>query len=221
MTANLCRSLFDGIRDVNTHHQAGPATWDISRRRKLTRCFCCCIYIILGVTILFSPQQVFGQKSPPPPKTVYPTAMVNLRSAPGPEQPRVRIAHPGSPLKVLSQQEEWYQVELEDGVVAWVYKGIVSETPPLTVKLALVDSKLKDRENELAETKQRLQAHLALNQRLGKDLGQKKIELEALIRQNSELKEAQELRRVYIGVGLLLLGWLLGLFTSLFRRRAK
>lgn len=52
---------------------------------------------------------------------------VNIRSGPGTTYPVLTTLSKGQRVKALGKQGEWYQVQLADGRVGWVYATLVSE----------------------------------------------------------------------------------------------
>jgi len=51
---------------------------------------------------------------------------VNLRSGPGTNHETVGRVLPGEPLVVIGQDNDWYQVRLSDGQVAWIAAWLVT-----------------------------------------------------------------------------------------------
>jgi SH3-like domain-containing protein len=57
-------------------------------------------------------------------------SVANLRSAPGHSQELATQALLGTPVRILKQQAEWYQVQTPDGYLAWLNRGeLVRLTP--------------------------------------------------------------------------------------------
>jgi len=52
---------------------------------------------------------------------------VNIRKGPGTNYAVLTILKAGEPVKALGKQGDWYQVQLQDGRVGWVYGTLVRE----------------------------------------------------------------------------------------------
>jgi uncharacterized protein YgiM (DUF1202 family) len=146
---------------------------------------------------------------------------VNIRAEAGTQYEIIRSVSNGYPLKVLAEQEKWYQVELKDKVVGWVYKTMVTSDMPDAAKIARLESKLKLQAADLAEAKHQLQLQIKLNSKLDKQLAEARAMGDELARQNQKLKERERVKLAGIGIGILLLGWGFGFVTGFFRRQAE
>lgn len=54
-------------------------------------------------------------------------ARVNIRSGPGTTYSVITVVSAGQRLKGLGKQGDWYQVELPDGRIGWIFSSLVTE----------------------------------------------------------------------------------------------
>jgi hypothetical protein len=60
-----------------------------------------------------------------PPRDIEVSAVANLRKAPSANSERVGSVEPGTRLRAVARQGEWYQVETDGGAAAWVHRRLV------------------------------------------------------------------------------------------------
>jgi Bacterial SH3 domain len=60
-----------------------------------------------------------------PPRQIVVAAAANLRKGPSSDSERVRAVEPGTTLKAVARQGEWYQVEVEGGEPAWIRRRLI------------------------------------------------------------------------------------------------
>lgn len=60
-----------------------------------------------------------------PPRYIEVSAVANLRKAPSVNSVRVGTVEPGTRLRAVARQGEWYQVQTEGGEEAWVHRRLV------------------------------------------------------------------------------------------------
>jgi len=61
--------------------------------------------------------------------TVHRAAILNLRGGPGTDQPVLDRARRGQRFEVLSQQDQWVKIRLEDGREAWAHRNYLDLQP--------------------------------------------------------------------------------------------
>ena len=143
----------------------------------------------------------------------------NLREGPGIQGAVLRVVPKGTVVAVLSQKGEWYQVELKDQTQGWLYKDMLTEEMPKETKLAQAEEIFKSQGEELAETRQRLETHIQLNQSLGQQLGDLQKKTESQAAQLQLLEKSEKIKFTALGACILLVGWLLGWVTNKFKGR--
>jgi uncharacterized protein YgiM (DUF1202 family) len=146
---------------------------------------------------------------------------VNVRIGAGTQYKVVKSVPIGYPLRIVIDKEEWYQVELKDKTVGWVYKTMVTTDIPPAVKIEQLESRLKSQAAEFERTGMQLQEQTDLNSKLDKKLEETQQELDKLVRKNKELERQDHIKLAGIGIGLLILGWIAGFFTGFFKRQAE
>jgi uncharacterized protein YgiM (DUF1202 family) len=52
---------------------------------------------------------------------------INVRTGPGKDYPLLTTVEGGLKAKAIGKQGEWYQLQLPDGRIGWVHKGLVIE----------------------------------------------------------------------------------------------
>ncbi|MGA1840163.1 MAG: SH3 domain-containing protein [bacterium] len=155
-------------------------------------------------------------------KTVYVSVpSVNVRIGAGTQYKVVKSVPIGYPLRLLVEKDEWYQVELKDKTVGWVYKTMVTTDIPPVVKIEQLESMLRNQADEFERTRTKLQGQTDLNAKLEKKLEETQEELDKLARKNKELEKQDHIKLAGIGIGLLILGWIGGFFTGFFKRQAE
>ncbi len=146
---------------------------------------------------------------------------VNLRIGAGTQYKVVKSVPIGYPLKILVDQDDWYQVELKDKTVGWVYKTMVTTDIPPVVKIEQLESMLKTQASEFDNTRMQLRAQTDLNADLERKLEETQQELDKLVRKNKELARQDHIKLAGIGIGILFLGWIAGFLTGFFKRQAE
>ena len=148
-------------------------------------------------------------------KTVYVSVpSVNVRIGAGTQYKVVKSVPIGYPLRILIEQDDWYQVELKDNTVGWVYKTMVTTEIPPVVKIEQLESMLKIQASEFESTRMQLQSQTDLNADLEKKLEETQQELDKLVRKNKDLERQDHIKLAGIGIGILFLGWIAGFFVS-------
>jgi uncharacterized protein YgiM (DUF1202 family) len=146
---------------------------------------------------------------------------VNIRAEAGTRYKVIKSVSTGYPLKVLAEQQKWYQVELKDKKVGWVFKSMVTDAVPLAFQIKQLETKLATQANEFEQTRKQLQAQINFNAKLNKELEDKQQELDKLTRQHQQLQQRDRIKIAVMVVGIILLGWAAGFATGFFKRQAE
>lgn len=181
---------------------------------------------LLGLTLLFAGWLLCGKTVAADLYLRGSTQGINVRAGAGPENPPIASLRPGTRVTLLSEEEGWAEVALEDGRKGWVLKRLLSAKPPSSHMTA---EKLTTAEKLVEET-QRLQERVRdverSQQELSQEIDRLKTQSDDSSRKPEDVRKAYErlevssnFRSLFSGVGLLTLGWVLGYWMGCARRR--
>ena len=102
----------------------------------------------------------------------------------------IALLTPGTQVTLLSENEQWAEVTLEDGRTGWIRKKYLSERPPWRVtaqKLAGENEKLKTRLNRIEGAHRELAQK---NSEFKKEMGNQERELKKVSQDYENLKKS-------------------------------
>jgi SH3 domain protein len=139
------------------------------------------IFCLTLLLIFFSPS--LGD----PATTLYvsdTTLEANLRTGTGSENRIIGLLRPGTEVTLLSEENGWAEVTLQDGRTGWILRRYLSERPPWKVTA-----------ESLQQENQKLSVQLAKLRTEHRQLTQENIELKKQV--NSQQREMQNLEHDY------------------------
>jgi SH3 domain protein len=112
-----------------------------------------------------------------------------LRSGPGLSYRIFAMIQVGTPVTLVSEQDIWAQVTLEDGKTGWVLKKYLTDEVPWRVTAERLTSRNKALQAQLTEIKQAKQDLSEETAKLKKDLDETRRNLESVRQQYETLKK--------------------------------
>jgi SH3 domain protein len=188
---------------------------------------------------------------------VKPSSEITLRRGQGTDFKIIAVVRDGTAVELLSEENDWAQVRLQEGKEGWVLRRYLSETPPLNqlveqleqekTGLILSSEALQQRLDETSAEKDRIDREYQLCLAEHSDISDKymtlqndtadviqtkedlkqaqtqlvdlQAKLSVVQQENERLAKNQTLKWFLAGGGVLLLGWIVGLFSGRSRKK--
>jgi SH3 domain protein len=147
---------------------------------------------------------------------------LNLRSGPTLEYRIKGFIKTGDSVTILSRREGWVQVRTAESGDGWVEDGFLSAEPPAAMRLARMETETADARGKFSSLTERVQQLETENGALTETEKTQREELEAITRDNMELRAGARWPEWIAGASILAVGMLMGaILQSANGRRAR
>jgi len=135
----------------------------------------------------------FSPRVSEPATTLYvsdTTLEANLRTGTDRENRIIGLLRPGTKVTLLSEEDGWAEVTLDDGRTGWILKRYLSERPPWKVTAEKLEQENQKLSAQLAKLRREHRQLLQENTKLKKQVKGQQTELQNLQRDYEELRNS-------------------------------
>lgn len=171
----------------------------------------------LIVSLTLTPSEAFAQRS-----WVRDEIRLNLRTGPTTQNRIVGVVKTGDAVVVLERIEGWTKVRTsDDGVEGWIPEGYLATEPPPGVRVAELETRAAELEQQLAVVSKQAEELGATNEILASQDGEQESQIKTLTMENMELKAGARYPEWITGALIFASGMLLGaILRSSFAKRS-
>lgn len=144
----------------------------------------------------------------------------NVRTGSGFDRRIIAMLPSGTRVTLITEEDGWAEVALKDGRRGWILKRYLSDRPAWRVTAQKLATENQSLQQQVSKLKHDHQILLQEKTKLETGLGDKSQRLNELQKVNDNMKTSYNLRWFLGGAGVLLTGWILGLWLGRMRRRS-